>query len=268
MKKIAVVPTLMTLGNLFCGFIAITQIVDGTLEGRHVVDRKMVVAAWCVFFGMVFDALDGRVARLARVTSGFGAQLDSLADLVTFGLVPALLVRTVAGGIFSDPKILWLVCGAYLVCAALRLARYNVRQAGDKSTHEDFEGLPTPGAAGVVTALVLFACSPDPRLSPAVRTIVFGILPFAALLAAVLMVSGVRYLHIPNRLLGGKRPFAHVVQLSLAMVAAAYWIEMALVAAFVGYLACGLLFGLSARRAADPAASAGAPPPASGGTPV
>ncbi len=248
MKKIAIVPTLMTLGNLFCGFTAITYIIDGTLEGRHVVDQKLVWASWYIFLGMVFDALDGRVARMARVTSGFGAQLDSLADLVTFGLAPTLLVRAIAHGVFSDLRILWLVCAVYLVCAALRLARYNVRQAGDKSAHNDFEGLPTPAAAGVVAALALLGCSSDGRMPQTAREALFAAIPFAALVLGILMVSTVRYLHVPNRLLGGKRPFAHLVQLILAMALAAYWIEVALVVVFAGYLVWGVAATLASRK--------------------
>lgn len=260
MRKIAVLPTLFTLGNLFCGFTAITYIIDGTLEGRHVIDRNLIWAAWCVFFGMVFDALDGRVARLARVTTGFGAQLDSLADLVTFGLAPALLVRTVARGVFADRRILWLVCAVYLICAALRLARYNVRQAGEKSAHDDFEGLPTPAAAGVVAALVLLGCSGHPRLPSMAREVLSGLIPFFAVILGMLMVSSVRYVHVPNRLLAGKRPFAHVVQLILAMVMAAYWIEAALALGFLAYLIGGLFSPLAPKEPATEPSPAGPPP--------
>lgn len=249
MNKVAVVPTLLTLGNLFCGFTAVTYVIDGTLEGRHVETHKLVWAAWCVFFAMIFDALDGRVARMARATSAFGAQLDSLGDLVSFGVAPALLVRTVADGAGAGPRILWLVCAVYLVCAALRLARYNVRQAGEKSTHDDFEGLPTPAAAGVVAALVLLGCSRDARLPDAAREVVFAALPFAAVALGILMVSSVRYVHVPNRLLRGKRPFTHVVQITFAALLAAYWIEVALALAFVGYLLHGLMAWGLARRA-------------------
>lgn len=156
------VANLLTIGNAVCGFVAIILIGRASQAGDAAcTDLKH--AAWLILFGMVFDALDGRVARSTGTTSALGAQLDSLSDLVTFGVAPAVLVfHTQHLFSFSfwakHQWILWCLCAAYFLGAVLRLARFNVENEPDESAHLCFKGLPTPGAAGVIASTMVFFC--------------------------------------------------------------------------------------------------------------
>ena len=126
-----------------------------------------MLAGWLIFLAMIFDALDGHVARLAKTTSDFGAQLDSLCDVVTFGVAPAfLLVKMCPGFTFNHSQMVWIIAAAYACCAALRLARFNV-ETDDEDDHMNFSGLPSPAAASVVGELrdfVLHASSREQRV--------------------------------------------------------------------------------------------------------
>ena len=157
-----VFPNLITVGNGMCGFAALVNLLkvdvvagDGlpALEGDHYI----VVAAWLVLLGMVFDVFDGRVARLTGKTSDLGAQLDSLCDLVTFGLVPAVIVVRMN---MIYPTVwqnwVWFFCLLYFMGGLLRLARFNVEHEHDESSHLCFKGLPSPAAAGCIATLVIF----------------------------------------------------------------------------------------------------------------
>src|SRR5436309_1054640 len=124
--KIYFLPNLMTAGNLFCGFVALTKIV----EARPGDYTPIKYALLYIFLAMIFDMLDGRLARMGGVESPFGREFDSLADLISFGAAPAFLVhRIVLHPIFSDPRINhpeigWFIASIYLICGALRLARF------------------------------------------------------------------------------------------------------------------------------------------------
>lgn len=173
-KGIYVLPNLFTSASLFSGFYGIIASLKGhalssSLEslrragvGEAVIDHFgggpaavthfYEVAAWAIIVSAAFDAVDGAVARLTRTQSDFGAEYDSLCDLVAFGVAPALLMY--AWALESFGRIGWLVCFLYAACAALRLARFNV-QSGDVEK-KSFQGLPSPGAASVVAVTVLF----------------------------------------------------------------------------------------------------------------
>lgn len=162
--KIYLLPNLMTAGNLFCGFTAILRIIEGALiqaKGDH----GMIAgnpfpyyheAILLILGACVFDILDGRMARLSGAESPFGREFDSLADIVSFGVAPALLVYRIVLRDF-DPG--WLVAAVYLVCGALRLARFNCvaadKQPGSQ-VDKDFSGIPIPAAAGVTASITLF----------------------------------------------------------------------------------------------------------------
>lgn len=164
--KIYLLPNLMTAGNLFCGFLATLKIVQGALA-VSIATRAGEVAAvdageayfktaiWCILAACIFDLLDGRLARLGGTDSPFGREFDSLADIVSFGVAPALLVSRVLLRDFE--KVGWLVASVYLICGAMRLARYNCMAAADsvKATKE-FKGFPIPAAAGTVASITLF----------------------------------------------------------------------------------------------------------------
>ena len=181
--NMAVLPSLLTLGNLLCGFAAIFYASRDPLV--EVMDHwtPLTVAAALIFMGMVFDALDGRVARMIRHTSGLGEHLDSMADMVTFGVAPAFLIIQLVGigtpffgseqaDQYFDRTVL-LFAGIYVACCALRLARFNLELTQEDAEpitaeaesdrdeqpewqkHLYFKGLPAPGAAGTVAGLVL-----------------------------------------------------------------------------------------------------------------
>jgi CDP-diacylglycerol--serine O-phosphatidyltransferase len=148
-KGIYLLPNLLTTGCLFSGFYAIVAAID----------KHFAPAGIAVFVAMLFDTLDGRIARLTRTESAFGKEYDSLADMVAFGLAPAIVayqwgvVRIAEFGHYWG-RFGWLACFFYTVAAGLRLARFNTRAAADKRY---FEGLPSPSAAAIVAAFIWFS---------------------------------------------------------------------------------------------------------------
>jgi len=180
-KWLYILPNLFTLTSILCGFYSMT--LSATAQGPE----SLYPAALAILFGMLLDGLDGRVARLTRTQSAFGMQLDSLADVITFGAAPALLVWKWA---LHSLGLLGLVLAfAFVACGALRLARFNVLEMrGAKGASAYFVGLPIPLAAGVLVSLVLaHGRSAAEAEVPA--------LPVAGLVALIsyLMVSNIRY---------------------------------------------------------------------------
>ncbi len=238
---IQVLPTIVTLGNLLAGVLALAYIVDArgaSGEGR---DLLWVQAAVMILAGMLCDALDGRVARLTGAASAFGAELDSLADVVTFGVVPALLAKEIAQASIPSlsARLATTLALVYALGAALRLARYNVESNRvTESGHETrvFRGLPSPGAAGVIAALTLLLEDP-----------VFGTAwtPWAILVAApacgVLMVSRLGYAHVMNRWLSGARSPVAILLLLIAGILMVQHPGVFLVLLFGGYAVSGPL---------------------------
>jgi len=158
--KIYFLPNLMTGGNLFCGFVALTYIVQAKqadIEAGRYLDIK--IALFFILLACIFDLLDGRVARMGGAESPFGREFDSLADIVSFGVAPAFLVhRIVLRDVFTvHQEIGWFIASVYLLCGAFRLARFNclAAQAGSGGGKE-FLGFPIPAAAGLVVSLTLF----------------------------------------------------------------------------------------------------------------
>jgi CDP-diacylglycerol--serine O-phosphatidyltransferase len=160
--KIYFLPNLLTAGNLFCGFVALTKIVDANLEPDALgwVDWMPIKLSLAfILLACIFDLFDGRVARLGGVESPFGREFDSLADLVSFGVAPAFLVqRVVLANVFPEEyrRISWFIASIYLLCGAFRLARFNCLSAmNSPGTGKDFLGFPIPSAAGLVASLTL-----------------------------------------------------------------------------------------------------------------
>ncbi len=159
--KIYLLPNLMTAGNLFCGFTAILRIIEGAL--LQVNDAATLVpfvyyhqAILLILGACVFDVLDGRMARMSGAESPFGREFDSLADIVSFGVAPALLVYRI---VLKDWDSGWIIASVYLVCGALRLARFNCIAAAKENggdVDKDFSGIPIPAAAGVTASITLF----------------------------------------------------------------------------------------------------------------
>lgn len=247
LRAIAVLPTMFTLGNLVCGFFAI--VVAARVETPRSPDipisqaiqpanpvqylrsldktddvHNCMLSGWLIFLAMLFDALDGHVARLARTNSDFGAQLDSLCDLVTFGVAPAfLLVKMCPRFTYLHSEAIWVIAASYAACAALRLARFNAETPEDDD-HLNFSGLPSPAAAaalaGFAIAFYTLRRNDNPFAYAAhVDGALQDILPFFAVAVALLMVSRIPYPHVMNQLFRGQRSMGHVVALLFALVA-------------------------------------------------
>jgi len=231
-RTVAVLPTMFTLGNLVCGFFAI--VVASRVDKPDTMMMKpadldnVMFACWLIFLAMLFDALDGYVARLANTASDFGAQLDSLCDLVTFGVAPGFLLvkmcprfTSLDGVLYNDA--MWVVAAAFAACAALRLARFNV-ETGDEDDHLVFNGLPSPAAAAAIAGFgIMFHTLRNAKnplaFAEEIEVALQTILPFFAVLVALLMVSRIPYPHVTNQLLRGQKSFGHVVALVFALVA-------------------------------------------------
>jgi CDP-diacylglycerol--serine O-phosphatidyltransferase len=247
LRTIAILPAMFTLANLFCGFFAIvaasridkpltadvpvTQAINSRspariLEAFNVDDptHNVILCGALIFLAMVFDALDGHVARLARSTSDFGAQLDSLCDVVTFGVAPAFLLVKMCPTVASwNPHIIWLIPALFVACAAMRLARFNV-ETDDDDDHLNFSGLPSPAAAAVIasSALLFYSLRKDTNTIANAQQIdqaLQGALVIFAAIVALLMVSRIPYPHVVNQMLHGRRSFGHLVGLVFAVVA-------------------------------------------------
>jgi len=227
-KVFAVVPTLLTLGNAVCGFGSITfatKVGPGVPEGND-----LLIAALLILAAMVFDLLDGHAARWANLTSDFGAQLDSLCDVISFGVAPAfIMLKFPQVHHIYHPRLLWVIAVLFVLCAVLRLARFNV-ETGEEDSHDSFSGLPSPAAAGTVASVAVampgLAQLSDPSMSEMTQRVgewLIGAtamgLPLIMLGMACLMVSRIRYPHVFNQLFRGRRNFRHLVQLIFAMVA-------------------------------------------------
>jgi CDP-diacylglycerol--serine O-phosphatidyltransferase len=259
LKYITILPSLITILNGLCGFAAI--VLAGKGPAAHVGQFScLAVAGYMILLAMIADMLDGRLARMSQSTSSFGGQLDSLCDIVSFGVAPAFLMLKILeyklAGLaeinlaFTNflQRFIWLAAAAYISCAAIRLARFNVENEEDESAHMSFIGLPTPAAAGVIVSLIIFHQETLQEL-PAKNTAAYIIcenaityaLPFLALGAAVLMVSRIRYPHILNQYLRGKKPLAYLIWLLLGIGVIIWNLQAALVLIFCGFAAGGFV---------------------------
>lgn len=221
---IYVLPNLITTMNMFSGFLAIIMSIQG----------NFVFAAYAIVAGAVFDQLDGRVARLTRSMSKFGAEYDSLCDLVSFGVAPAILLFLWALQPFG--RIGWLVSFLYTACGALRLARFNVQANIVEKSY--FQGLPIPMAAGIVASSVL--AFTDLEWEPKHN---WGLLAMTALLAVV-MVSTFQYRSFKDIDLKHRLPFYYVVVGLAVIVLVAIRPEVMLFLLFMSYAVLGAIFGI------------------------
>jgi CDP-diacylglycerol--serine O-phosphatidyltransferase len=250
------IPTALTLGNSLCGFGAILHALTAYRPAAdETVPQLLAFSAWLIVGAMVFDMLDGWTARVLKADSAHGMEMDSLADMVTFGVAPAVIVAVLAhttapvvGGEWLSYRWVWVLCAVYLGCTALRLAIYNVKAAsGAKSSR--FSGLPSPGAAAAVVSLVILYS----RNETAFGTLILAeILPIYAGIIGILMVSNVPYAHI-GQWLGSRRRNKRKVLALIAFCAVFAW-DPRLVAA-VGanlYVLSGPVNALI-RRATTPA---------------
>ncbi len=245
LKRVNVFPTFITVGNLLCGFGALSLAATAmSCEGR-IEWVRIEWASYLILCAMIFDLLDGQVARITGAVSRFGGEMDSLADLVSFGAAPAMVAKFLFDEAGFPSRFGWVIGALFVVCGALRLARYNVETA--KLPKNRFSGLPIPGAAGCVASVVILRSDflnwewalPwgfDPSfLAPWLARM----LPYLMIGLAVLMVSRLPYPHLGHKLFRGKRPFTYLVGLLLAMVLLCLHHEIMLCAAFNGYMLVG-----------------------------
>jgi CDP-diacylglycerol--serine O-phosphatidyltransferase len=245
----AVLPTLLTLGNAACGFGAITFAAKVGPDPLDAHGHELFISALLIFLAMLFDMLDGSVARWARQTTEFGGQLDSLCDGVSFGVAPAFLMlqfnHSLTGlqelqqepWIGFHPRLLWVIAALFALCALLRLARFNV-ESDEEDSHAHFSGLPSPAAAATVASFPIamnglrkFTYEPNSvGYHPAIWLIhaAHVALPLITLAVAVLMVSRFRYAHVFNQFLRGQRSRGHLIQVILVIAAIFLVREMAM----------------------------------------
>lgn len=194
--KIYFLPNLLTAGNLFCGFVALTKIVQADISGGNYEQIKFALGF--ILLACIFDLFDGRVARMGGVESPFGREFDSLADLVSFGVAPAFLVHRVVlhdvfeGRFGNHPEWGWFIASIYLLCGAFRLARFNCLAAQSSGGGgSEFLGFPIPSAAGLVASLTLLIIQLNERDKTlgAWKYLLVAVLLFVS----AMMVSTVRY---------------------------------------------------------------------------
>jgi CDP-diacylglycerol--serine O-phosphatidyltransferase len=256
-KYITLLPSLVTILNGVFGFIAI---VLASKADQPQADRLFWYAAggYMVLLAMIADMLDGRLARMSQSTSSFGGQLDSLCDLISFGVAPAFLMLRLTEsqfqltGVFGGNllhRFLWLAALVYFSCAAIRLARFNVENDENEMAHMSFAGLPSPAAAGLIVSLVIFY-----QQFPNLDAVVY-LLPLLTLGVAVLMVSRVPYPHVVNVYLRGKKPFGYLIRVLLFLGLVVWNMQTAMVLIF-GYFALGgfarWLYGKAFRKSSQP----------------
>ncbi|MFZ2653543.1 MAG: CDP-alcohol phosphatidyltransferase family protein [Victivallales bacterium] len=240
-KWLKIIPTSLTICNSLCGFAAILFTLH-VYEGIRDPESVLRMCAYIILAAMVFDALDGFAARIFNAASMHGMQMDSLADMVTFGVAPAVIVAVMAHHLREQLKpmdyyIVWGLCALYLGCAALRLATYNVYAIfpeKKKQKHEGFSGLPSPGAAAGVCSLVIYYCMKEGELKQ-----ILAILPFYAGFLGLMMVSTVRYTHIGKWIQSVRRNRIRLVMLIIFVLALIIWKELAAVVLINYYILSG-----------------------------
>ncbi|MHC4510826.1 MAG: CDP-diacylglycerol--serine O-phosphatidyltransferase, partial [Planctomycetota bacterium] len=254
LKYITILPSLITTLNGVCGFTAIIFASKGAELSADAASANsqipfftfgsttyFAMAGYMILVAMIADMLDGRLARKVKSTSSFGGQLDSLCDIVSFGVAPAfLMLKSLEHNLNSIGfgegsfvhRSVWLAAAAYMSCAAIRLARFNVENEEDESAHMSFIGLPTPAAAGVIASLIILHQEKLQTFDA-----ILYILPFLALGISILMVSRIRYPHILNQYLRGNKPFGYLIRVLLLLAFVIWNIQVALVVIFCGFAA-------------------------------
>ena len=247
-------PNLMTAGNLLCGFLALTFIVQvvpdqtgskGPFFSATDIE-KIKNALWLILGAFVFDGLDGRIARLVGKESPFGLQFDSLADIISFGAAPAFLMQRVILHDFNvvSERLGLVVASVYLLCGALRLARYNCLSAmPDSGNSREFLGFPIPASAAMVASLTMFLVWLEEKNLPTSswRWVLLAVLVFLS----VMMVSEVKYPSFKKLDFRSRRPFTKFV---VAVVVVAcfvflwkYLVPIVLPLIFTSYLVYGFV---------------------------
>jgi CDP-diacylglycerol---serine O-phosphatidyltransferase len=257
-SRIYFLPNLMTAGNLFCGFAAVIKCIQARLladsGGEYALSHVGVAptdlythAVWLILVAVVFDSLDGRLARMGGRTSLFGAEFDSLADIVSFGMAPALMVFFLILAPREEyqwfRELGWFIAFIYLLCGAVRLARFNVitnplLHRAEAESNKDFMGLPIPAAAGTVATLVLLLLNMAANARE-LRQLTLA-LPLILILVSFLMVSTVRYPSFKQINWETKTRFRTFVAVLVAVGVIIKLREVAFFFLFLAYISYGL----------------------------
>ncbi len=228
-NRVVLLPSAFTLANIFCGFYSLIMALAGNYDA----------AAKAIGVAFIFDMLDGRIARMANATTEFGLQLDSLADVISFGVAPAILVM--AWGFDPVGHLGWTAAFVYLICGAMRLARFNVQ--GSKLKH--FVGMPIPAAGCLIAAIVhYFPASIETRFASSAMA-------FLVLALGFLMISTIRYPSLKFIALGRGRAYLKLALLGLLMAGIYFYSQPILLALSTAYASTGLFVyvsGLLRRR--------------------
>src|SRR5437667_7797518 len=248
--RIYLLPNLLTAGNLFCGFLALTKIVSADITPTSIDIYAIREAIFLIILACVFDLFDGRVARLGGQDSPLGREFDSLADIISFGAAPAFLVhRVVLHDVFEKhPEIGWFIASVYLICGAFRLARFNCLAASGSGGGRDFLGFPIPAAAGTVASITLFLLWLDDRGwldERFAKTPWRYVLPVIMVFLSFMMVSEVKYPSFKSLDWRAKRPFPKMVAIILAaaflFIAQKQILPVVLPLIFTAYLIYGFI---------------------------
>lgn len=285
-KSVYIIPSLFTTANIFCGFSAVIESVSGSvsLSQGDVAGaaRHFNIAALFIGWAVLFDFLDGRVARMTNSTTQFGVEFDSIADVLTFGIAPALLVYCWGYGFVPElGSAPWAVSFLYLICGALRLARFNVMaskpklqkpNASPKLDKKAFVGMPIPAGASLIASIVHFWPTPATAMSQQVnmlgRTFFVGPREWAiALLVLVaclsfLMVSTFRYTSFKSVAPNSRNPRLVVLFLAVLIVAVFYysqWTLLLIASVYALHGVLGKVAGLFRRVGSAPAMDAASP---------
>jgi CDP-diacylglycerol--serine O-phosphatidyltransferase len=248
--KIYFLPNLLTAANLFCGFVALTKIVEADIPAGNFAQIK--VALGFILLACIFDLFDGRVARMGGVESPFGREFDSLADLISFGVAPAFLVHRVVlkDVVEGHPEFGWFIASVYLLCGAFRLARFNCLSAMQENSSKEFLGFPIPSAAGLVASLTLLMMWWDEK------NFATGywkyILPALMLFLSWMMVGNVKYPSFKTLDLRATRTFTKTLVAILFLGSILIFREKILVfvlpVVFTAYLVYGFIRPRISRR--------------------
>jgi len=266
LKYIAILPSLVTLMNGLCGFTAIVFASRGldTMWSPHLLPRVnlsfFALAGYMIFLGMIADVLDGHVARISKSTSSFGAQVDSLCDVISFGVAPAFLMLKLVEAhthhlyLENDKyaqffgRAVYLIAIIFAMCAVIRLARFNAENKEDDSSHLSFAGLPSPPAAGMIVSLIIFQQDFLPKMMEwsdksfrIFQLITVWVLPAITLIAGVLMITRIPYPHVVNRLLRGKKRFSTFLLVVFTLLLVIWNIQIAMVLGFFIFMFYGLI---------------------------
>jgi len=189
-KGVYLLPNALTLCGMYCGFFAIMSAING----------NYIYAAWAIIIAIIFDGLDGWIARLTNTSTRFGVELDSLSDLVAFGVAPSVMMYKWT--LMPFGRVGWAAAFLFVACGALRLARFNVQTGSPGS--KAFKGMPIPGAAAVLSSVVIFYYGYEMRVGPPEKNIFY---PLFTIILALLMVSTLRFHGVKEIDFRERKPF-------------------------------------------------------------